>query len=119
MIANQGLDAGIIKNTRRAQRRGGQRIVQKRAQSAPEPIVRRHVESHLFPVEDRSRQLALHQLPQDDLLARAVNLEAFGKRRRELDDAVIERRGPYFARVRPAHTSRFSTTTARREYILI
>src|SRR5689334_14725793 len=70
---------------------------------ASEPRADRNRKTHLWPVEDLTRQKPLHALAQNVLRGPASQFQSFRQTRREFDQLVIEKRHPALDRSGHAH----------------
>ena len=96
-----------------------QNFLHQRAQAAAQPIVRRNVKADFFPLQNRGWQLIAHQFFQKNLLPRTANLQRCRQRGGKFDDAMIEKRRPYFERVRHAHAIRLVQNIVGKKIALI
>jgi len=103
VIADQRVNRLRIEDPGSLNGLGRQGIHQQPAQRPAEPVVSRDVEANLLAVQHRVRQLAPHQLPQDELLLESADLQVLGQGSREIHDARIEERRPHLERMGHAH----------------
>lgn len=74
----------------------GQGVEQQRPERTAQPVMRRNIESHLLPPQNRRRQLVPHELFQNNLLIRSPYLELVRQSGGKFHDAMIKERWPHF-----------------------
>ena len=92
---------------------------EQRPERSAKPVVRGNVKTDLLSIEDRRSELAAHQVPQDHLLARALDLHARRERACEFHDPMIEKRRPHFDRMRHAGVIHLGQDIIRQKVFLI
>jgi hypothetical protein len=85
-----------------------QGLFQQRPQRSTKPVMSRDIEAHFGSMQNRMRQLVLHQLLENYLLPRARNLERCREPVGKLDDTVVEKGRPHLQRVGHADAVRLN-----------
>ncbi len=81
--------------------------------------MRGNIKADFLAIENRWRQLVLHQFLQEKLLARAANFERVGQGGGKFKDAMVKERRPHFDGMGHAHAIRLHQNVIGQIVILI
>ena len=117
--SDAGFDGGGPEHFGVSRCAAGERLTHQLPQWSAQPMVGGDIEPDFLPLQDRGRQLSLHQILQNRFLAGATYLEARGQGSGELHDAMIQERGPHFDGMSHAHAVDLHQDIVRQIVLLI